>query len=500
MRAVRQRLKGGLLRQVSASLGFVSLSTAVLAFSNILLLPAAVSLFGAAPFGAWLATQALSAYFANGSGGAPLAVLTRMSAATSERQRAQVLTAGLRQVFALGIALAALTGAVSQWVDWRALLFSGAPVDGLVVSALVYGTLALLPFTVFTSALGGVGRVGEQQAWQASRSIAKTAALAGAIVCHTTLPALAIASVGGETLLMLAVAIRCHRLRLYTIRASLRRSDPTLGRSMLTTGGAFFVVQVQLSLLYASDALLVSAFVGPEAVPLYVSVQRFFGLLLAANGAAQAPLWPIYGKANAEGHTEVMARRFEQATRFTLTANALGYAFIVITYPYLSSRFLGPELEADALLVAAIGVFPFVYAYASSCGVLLSATGRVQDLIRIYGLEMVLKITLSAILLPRFGLLGLGLAAGLAVFLGSTPLLSRRAGRLLHGRAAAHRRTALLFSASLSLLLLLSAAVGEATSLPRLTHAGVMLSLVLSMLYFRQPDAVPTKPGTSCRG
>ena len=73
----------------------------------------------------------------------------------------------------------------------------------------------------------------------------------------------------------------------------------------------FFILQMGVTLIYGSDNLIITQFLGPEAVTQYAIPYQMFSLSLVIFNIVIAPLWPAYGEAIARGDIAWVTKSLE---------------------------------------------------------------------------------------------------------------------------------------------------------------------------------------------
>ena len=65
-------------------------------------------------------------------------------------------------------------------------------------------------------------------------------------------------------------------------------------RALFTLGGKFFLVQIAFLVIFMTDKILITQYLGPEHVTDYETVFRLFSIFTVAQGLMLTPLWTAY--------------------------------------------------------------------------------------------------------------------------------------------------------------------------------------------------------------
>jgi O-antigen/teichoic acid export membrane protein len=304
----------------------------------------------------------------------------------------------------LAIALGA--GQLSDWLNFeqaipqsegrRVLLLVGP----WVAIALVNGCLAALPRALEQfGVLAFLGTVHSVALW------------VGAIVLSSISKDL-------EPLILLGIALQ---LILFGAVAAVQRKTigqwpvPALRFRTLARTSRFSLASFSGSVAslatYHADKALVSAFLGPAAAGLYTAVSGVANKLIGLIAALAAATYPRVSALHAAGNQLSVAGLYSIASRMLVTLSvALGVIGIALAERFLT-LWLGTNVSAD--LVTAFRLLIGGYVLASTSVVasnVLSGQGNARRGAWFAAMGGVITVLAGVLLIPRFGLVGAGLA------------------------------------------------------------------------------------------
>jgi len=119
-------------------------------------------------------------------------------------------------------------------------------------------------------------------------------------------------------------------------------------KRILQGGLLFFVLQLGVTVAYASDNLIIAKILGLDDVAQYSVVSKMFEGVLMVFGLAVTPLWPAYGEAKARGDLHWIKKTL-----------ALGSSIIYLSY-HLKYRIplieLLPKANRIITIVCLVGI------------------------------------------------------------------------------------------------------------------------------------------------
>lgn len=157
-------------------------------------------------------------------------------------------------------------------------------------------------------------------------------------------------------------------------------------RSLLATGSDFFVIQLSMIIIYTSDNLIISHFIGLESVTQYSVTLKLFQLFIYLFGFILVPYWGIYNKAFTTNKINIIKGGIEKL-------NKLFYVFVIlIIITIISSRlifsiWIGELYDHKFILIISMGIFAVVKIYADIYATVLNGIGetKIQKWIMVLG-------------------------------------------------------------------------------------------------------------------
>jgi len=409
----RQSRGGRIAAAVSSGAAARMLSS----FFTLVSLPLAVRYLGAERFGVW-ATIASTVVFLNLLDLGIASSLTNyiaQSYAVGDRQNAAryttnalVLTAAVACVAGVVLAIAWPT------IDWAKLLNVSSAVSRAEVSSTVAAAVVLvllgLPASLTGRILSGYQEVHCSNGIIAFGTLANLAGLLMGLALQVSMPVLFVLTTGWITLANLTVLFvmllwwkpwLCPRLALLEWGAT---------RELLTTGSGFFLIQIAGAVVFSSDNVVLSHFLGPAQVTPYSVTWRVVGMTAVMQGLLFPALWPAYAEAYARGDYAWVRRAFRITFRGTIALNLVFASLLLAVGRTLIRWWAGPSAVPSLSLLAAMALWAVISGAMTVESCLLAAVNRTREQGVLSVVAAGLNSGLSIVLVQRVG--GVGVIVG----------------------------------------------------------------------------------------
>ncbi|HUI83217.1 MAG TPA: oligosaccharide flippase family protein [Candidatus Binatia bacterium] len=275
---------------------------------TLISLPLAVRYLAAERYGVW-ATVATTAVWINlldlGIAGTLTNHISHAFALGDRTAAARAFTNAL----ALSAGVAAFAGLIFSLlvhrVDWAALFNVSAKVSARELEYTVAAAVALmllgLPCNLGNRLLAGYQELHRGNCASCAGAVASLGGLALGIVLRASMPVLFLMSVGCLTLAALVNMVLVLGWQKRWLRPRLSLLDPSSMKDLLHSGASFFLIQVAAVVVFSSDNLIVSHYLGAAEVTPYSTTWRLVGVAALLQSLIFPALWPAYAEAWAKG-------------------------------------------------------------------------------------------------------------------------------------------------------------------------------------------------------
>jgi O-antigen/teichoic acid export membrane protein len=400
-------------RRIVQAVGSGGLSRVVSSLLTLVSLPLAVRYLGPERYGVW-ATVATTAVWINlldlGIANTLTNHISRAYALGDRQMAARFFTNALILTGGLA-ALAGLTSAVVlPRINWARLLNVNATVSAAEVSHTVEAAAALtllaLPCNLVGKVLAGYQELHRSNYAACAGAIAGLAGLALGVALHVSMPMLFILSAGCLTFAILITLLLVVFLQKPWLRPRRRHVQLAAARELLRSGAWFFLIQVAAIVVFSSDNVVVSHYLGAAEVTPYSVTWRLVGFMAVVQSLLFPALWPAYAEAYAGRDYNWIRRTFALVMKATLALNLLCVAVLLLFGRTLIRLWAGPAAVPPFPLLVAMCLWSVISGFMTVESCLLAALNRTRIQAALSILAAALNLVLSLLWVRQIGSLG----------------------------------------------------------------------------------------------
>jgi len=374
----------------------------------LIMLPLFVRFLGAELYGTWVVILSVLTYVGLAELGFWQAFGNRaaeMVAAGRRTEIAHLVSTAFFAYAALAVLLIALFEGAGPAL-WGRLFGAGAQDSAFTAFAAVFVLSALaLPFKTYAMLLRSFERVDREQRIGLWSNLARSVAMALALVAGFQL--VAIAAIHGLAILAAGLAAYVASIRITPeARPRLSRFSLATMRTLAKPGIAFWMLGVAYTLTFGLDNLVIGYVLGAEAVTSYAVPLRLVLVPMGIFAVGFASLWPTVTQHYARRNLDVLRRGFNLGLRLAILYGVASAIALWIAGPALIDWWVGPGVFPDrvtfglqlALLVIQVLLIP--------ADTVLMATSRHYGYAAMAVTEGALNLVLSLWWVHLFGLAG----------------------------------------------------------------------------------------------
>ena len=317
---------------------------------------------------------------------------------------ALVLTAGVAALAGAAFAVA------FPHIRWTALFNVSSNVRAGEVRYTVAAAVALmlfgLPCNLASKLLAGYQELHRNNAAVCAGAAASVAGLAFGIVLRVSMPVLFIISVGCFTFANFAALLVTVVWAKPWLRPRPSFVDGCAIRELLNSGSAFFLIQVAGVVVFSSDNVVVSHYLGAAEVTPYSVTWRLVGLAALLQSLIFSALWPAYAEAYARRDYSWIRRTFSVTMKGTVALNVACGVVLVLFGQAVIRVWAGPAAVPSNYLLLAMAVWALISGFMSVESCLLAALNRTREQAVLSILAAVVNIALSIAMVRHVGSLG----------------------------------------------------------------------------------------------
>lgn len=220
-----------------------------------------------------------------------------------------------------------------------------------------------------------------------------------------SLMGLAFAYSAVPVLVFIVSSIILYSGRYKMIAPRLKMFDSALMKDLFNLGFKFFILNIQLVVIFQSTNILISHVSSPLQVTSYNIAYKYIHLAMMAYLIIVAPLWPAYSDAYVRQDYEWMRSMRNKMARILLLSIAAVVVMVLIS-PFVYHIWIGDKAHVPFLMTCLVAVYISLYCCMSLNGYLLSGMGKIQLYTYLAIGGMILHIPLSLFLGKIIGAYG----------------------------------------------------------------------------------------------
>jgi len=278
----------------------------------------------------------------------------------------------------------------------------------------VWCFLLALPLSIVSKVYIGYQQGAPANAWAAASSLAELAALVVVTQAGAGLVALTIAVLGTRALVLFVNACYLFGYRRPDLAPSPWRIDLGSLRAIFGVGALFFLSQMQSLLVFQSDVLIISHFLGPRSITPYSVTFRLFAYVIVPLQLASPYLLAAFGEAHSRGDLAWVRLAFRRLLLASLCWTLPFLLALDIGYRFIIAKWAGVEAIPGQGLVLWMSGWTLLLAGTTPMFVVLTATRNFARMVGFAYAAAVLNVLLAIVLAQRFGVVGVTAAMVIA--------------------------------------------------------------------------------------
>ncbi len=317
---------------------------------------------------------------------------------------ALMLTSGVSAVAGAAFAL------VFPHIYWIALFNVSSKVRSSDVSSTVAAAAFLmllgLPCNLAGKLLAGYQELHRNNLAVCAGAVASVVGLGLGIVLRVSMPVLFVMSAGCLTLASLVTLLLTVTWAKPWLLPRPSLVDRCTSRELLSSGSSFFLIQVAAVVVFSSDNLVVSHYLGAAEVTPYSVAWRLVGVAALLQSLIFPALWPAYAEAYARRDYGWIRRTFSLTMKGTVALNLACVVVLVLFGRTLIRVWAGPAAVPTSYLLLAMGIWALISGFMSVESCLLAALNRTREQAVLSIIAAIANIALSIAMVRHIGALG----------------------------------------------------------------------------------------------
>jgi O-antigen/teichoic acid export membrane protein len=388
---------GGLARVLSSAIALISL-------------PIAVRYLGAERYGVW-ATVTTTAVWLNlldlGIANTLTNHISRAYALNDKRAAARYFTNALFASSGMALTAGIAAAVLIPRIPWMRLLNVNATVSAGEVQRTVEAAIGLmllaLPCNLVSKVLAGYQELHRSNYAACAGGVGSLCGLALGIALRVSMPVLFLMSAGWFTFANLLTMLLVVGRQKPWLRPRLQLVEGSPLRELLSSGSSFFLIQVAAVVVFSSDNVIVSHYLGAAEVTPYSVTWRVVGFVAILQSLMFPALWPAYAEAYAKRDHAWIRRTFALTMIGTIALNAVCVTILLFFGRGLIRLWAGPAAVPAWPLLFAMCAWALISGCMTVESCLLAALNRTRVQAVLSIVAAALNIVLSVMWVKQVG-------------------------------------------------------------------------------------------------
>lgn len=206
-------------------------------------------------------------------------------------------------------------------------------------------------------------------------------------------------------IVIIAASVILYSSRFKRVAPAVKSIDRRYVKDLFNLGFKFFIIQIQMVIMFQTTNILISNLSGPNDVTAYNIAYKYIGVAMMIFNIILSPLWPAFTDAYTRKDYDWMKSVYVKMTKiwgFTV----LAIASMTILSPVVYNLWIGDKADIPLLMTIMVGIYTILSAWDALQVMLINGIGcvKLQSYITIIGL--VCHIPLSFILGQHIGAYG----------------------------------------------------------------------------------------------
>ena len=224
-------------------------------------------------------------------------------------------------------------------------------------------------------------------------------------LCPSSLMALAFAiSAMPILVLLLASAILFHK-RFKAVSPNIKSIDKTYIKDLFNLGAKFFLIQIQVVILYQCTNILISNVSGPNEVTAYNIADKYLGIAMMIYTIILSPLWPAFTDAYTKKDFIWMKNIYRKMVKLYF-ASAVALILMVVISPIIYHLWIGEKANIPLLMTCSVAIYMLIHSWDTLQVQLINGIGTIKLQTYVTTIGLILHIPLSLCIGQYIGAIG----------------------------------------------------------------------------------------------
>lgn len=251
--------------------------------------------------------------------------------------------------------------------------------------------------------------------------------------CPPSLIILALTLGAMPTIVTLVASLICFKGRFNKVAPSIKSINFNYIKELFTLGYKFFIINIQVLVLYWSTNVLISYVSSPVEVTRYNIAYRLLSVAMMAYTIITSPLWPAYTDAFTRGDYDWMIKTRNKMGKILILSIIGCFVLVALSQP-IYNLWVGDKVSIPFEMTLFVAMYVSAYCWMNLNGTLIVGMGKIQLQTYICLIGMFVHIPLSLLLSRCVGAYGVIISL-ISINLIYAIVMNAQVGKLLNKKA-----------------------------------------------------------------
>lgn len=411
---IKEQLIGGSTRTATVKKNILGslLIKGISIATSFLLVPMTLGYVSAEIYGVWLTISSILHWLTYMDVGFTHGLKNKLAEAIAkedyERGRSLISTTYFMMVV-IFVPIAILSFIASPHIDWCQVLNVDASNQEIILKTIqvlfVFVALQMI-VNVFVAVVAAYQKVALSNLFNVIGQVCSLIIIGSmTLFVEPSLLNLAFAYSMMPIVIVFVASIIFFRTTMKEVAPSLKSINKSHIKDLWGLGVKFFIIQVQMIVLYQATNILISHIAGPESVTQYNIAYKLLNVAVMVYTIILAPLWPAFTDAYTQKDYTWMNNMYRKMLRvFGLLCIAM--LALVCFSPIVYRFWIGDKVEIPFMLTCTIALYTAIFCWDNLQVTLINGTGKIKLQTYVIFIGLISHIPLSLTLGHYIGIYG----------------------------------------------------------------------------------------------
>ncbi|HTE09718.1 MAG TPA: oligosaccharide flippase family protein [Chitinophagaceae bacterium] len=211
---------------------------------------------------------------------------------------------------------------------------------------------------------------------------------------------------GVPIIIMFISGLYLFKTSLNGFAPKLKNVDFKFAKDLINTGGAFFLIQLGVLVLFQTDNIIITRILGPGAVTTFNVSYKLFSLLIMFFTIILTPYWSAFTEAYAKKDYAWIRNSIKKLRELWLVLSAVAIVLFFISPP-VYKIWIGDSVVIPVSLSLAMAIYAVALMWQTLHIYLLNGIGKIRLQLILFSIGSLVNIPLAVWLGKKFGIAGI---------------------------------------------------------------------------------------------